>query len=42
MIYLLDTDMLIFMVRGLKSAKHPKNHQRPGTRRALPEHAGRR
>ncbi len=28
MIYLLDTNMLIFMVRSLKSAKHPKNHQR--------------
>jgi len=28
MIYLLDTDMLIFMVRGLKSAKKTQNHQR--------------
>ena len=28
MIYLLDTDMLIFMVRGLKSARNPKNQQR--------------
>jgi tRNA(fMet)-specific endonuclease VapC len=28
MIYLLDTDMLIFMVRGLKSAKNHKNRQR--------------
>ena len=28
MIYLLDTDMVIFMVRGLKSAKHHKNRQR--------------
>jgi len=28
MIYLLDTDMLIYMVRGLKSAKNPKNRQR--------------
>jgi tRNA(fMet)-specific endonuclease VapC len=28
MIYLLDTDTLIYMVRGLKSSKHPKNRQR--------------
>jgi tRNA(fMet)-specific endonuclease VapC len=28
MIYLLDTDTLIYMVRGLKSTKHPKNRQR--------------
>jgi tRNA(fMet)-specific endonuclease VapC len=28
MIYLLDTDMLIYMVRGLKSAKRPKDRQR--------------
>ena len=28
MIYLLDTDILIYMLRGLKSAKHLKNRQR--------------
>jgi tRNA(fMet)-specific endonuclease VapC len=28
MIYLLDTDTLIYMVRGLKSTKHPKNRRR--------------
>ena len=28
MIYLLDTDMLIQMVRGLKSGKHPKKQER--------------
>ena len=28
MIYLLDTDMLIYMVRGLKSVKQPKNQLR--------------
>jgi tRNA(fMet)-specific endonuclease VapC len=29
--YLLDTDTLIFMVRGLKSSSHPKNRQRAHT-----------
>ena len=28
MIYLLDTDMLIFMIRGLKSGKRPAQRQR--------------
>jgi tRNA(fMet)-specific endonuclease VapC len=28
MIYLLDTHMLIYILRGLKSAKNPKNRQR--------------
>jgi tRNA(fMet)-specific endonuclease VapC len=31
MIYLLDTDTLIFMVRGLKSSRQPKNRQRAQT-----------
>ena len=42
MIYLIDTDMLIFMIRGLKSGKRPAQRQRARLLVMLPGELGRR